>query len=338
MYQADYTWKEIKKIRNKRTGKTRFIIGSIISAIGLMRLMDFVQFPYSWHLDSLIVGGIMILIGIAVLIMTWRKVDIWNRYEAYVNNRGNTPISYIARSLGEKEDDVRTTLQQMINNHFFLGPESDIEAYIDGTRNLLVMTKNGVPLEPIEETMKRMEKDQAQRQAAQGSRPQTAAGPQGQSQASPSPQAQTDSDRAANQAAGGEAGAAPKLSPNIRLLRSAIESTEDKVVKASLYDLEGSVRRIEQRLAEDPGLAQNDHLRNLQKHYLPMTMDLVRKYQAEKNSPETMQKIGEALGICADAFSRIERKLTEKDDLSTEVDIETLENMFAQAGLLQVAR
>lgn len=107
------------------------------------------------------------------------------------------------------------------------------------------------------------------------------------------------------------------------------------MVKASLYDLEGSVRRIEQKLASEPELAENQNIRNLQRHYLPMTMDLVKKYMEERNSPQTMELIGQALGTCADAFTSIERKLTERDDMSTEADILTLQSMFAQDGLLQ---
>ncbi|MBQ9014576.1 MAG: hypothetical protein IJ109_10405 [Firmicutes bacterium] len=90
-----FNWKEIKKIRNKRTGRTRYICGCILSAIGLVRVMDFVEFPYPWHADSLIVGGILLLLGIAVLILTWRRVDKWNRYEAFIN---------IERKLTEKDD------------------------------------------------------------------------------------------------------------------------------------------------------------------------------------------------------------------------------------------
>ena len=115
----------------------------------------------------------------------------------------------------------------------------------------------------------------------------------------------------------------------------AFKKAQDKVVKASLYDLEGSVRRIEQKLASEPELAENQNIRNLQRHYLPMTMDLVKKYMEERNSPQTMELIGQALGTCADAFTSIERKLTERDDMSTEADILTLQSMFAQDGLLQ---
>lgn len=297
-----FDWKQIKKIRNKRTGKMRYICGSILSAIGLIRIMDFVEFPYPWHADSLIIGGILLLLGVAVVIATWRKVDKWNRYEAFINNRGNTSISFLAKALGEKEEDVCATLQQMINEHFFLGPESNVEAYIDGPRNLLVMTVDGKPLEPIEETVRRMKAAEPKPEPALAPAPVRTASPQSQ---------------------------------NVELLRKAIETTEDKVVKASLYDLEGSVRRIEQKLASEPELAENQNIRNLQRHYLPMTMDLVKKYMEERNSPQTMELIGQALGTCADAFTSIERKLTERDDMSTEADILTLQSMFAQDGLLQ---
>ena len=196
----------------------------------------------------------------------------------------------------------------MINEHFFLGPESNVEAYIDGPRNLLVMTVDGQPLEPSEETVQRMKAAEAQTEAK--AEPQQAQAP-----VRTQPQA--------------------GHSQNVELLRKAIEATEDKTVKASLYDLEGSVRRIEQKLESQPELAENQNIRNLQRHYLPMTMDLVRKYMEERNSPQTMEMIGQALGTCADAFTSIERKLTERDDMSTEADILTLQSMFAQDGLLQ---
>ncbi len=306
-----FNWKDIKKIRNKRTGKIRYILSGIMSVVGITQVMDFVEYPYPWHADSLIIGGILLLAGVVIALTTWRKVDKWNRYEAFINNRGNTSISFLARALGEEEDDVCATLQQMINEHFFLGPESNVEAYIDGPRKLLVMTVNGKPLEPIEETVRRMKAEE------------------------PKAEEKAEAKARSRQAAPAPAQTAPAHSQNVDLLRQAIETTEDKIVKASLYDLEGSVRRIEQKLADEPELAENQNIRNLQRHYLPMTMDLVKKYMEERNSPRTMDMIGQALGTCASAFTSIERKLTERDDMSTEADILTLQTMFAQDGLLQ---
>ena len=298
MNKTLFSWNEIKKIRNKRTGKTRYILGCIAAAIGMMETMDFVQYPYSWHLDSLIMGLILLLIGLGLLLFTWRKVDKWNRYEAYINNRGNTSISYIAKALGETEDEVRATLQQMINNHFFLGPESNVEAYIDGPRNLLVMTVDGKPLEPIEETVRRQNAQEAE----------AAAKP--------------------------EKKAEPAKMAGEKVLRDAMVSADDREVRKALSDLEGSITRISAKLAEDPQLKEKSSIRNLQRHYLPMTLELVRKYQAEENSPETMEQIGKALTVCAAAFGNIERKITESDDMNTEADIETLQAMLAQDGLL----
>ena len=67
-------------------------------------------------------------------------------YEAKVNKNGNTSIDDLAAHVGRKPEKVADDLQKMIVDGFFP------EAYVDINNRLLVMTKNGEPIESPEKS------------------------------------------------------------------------------------------------------------------------------------------------------------------------------------------
>ncbi len=121
---------ELKKIRNRRTGRTRKIWGWILIIIGLGSLLPLVA-------------------GILLLVSTNKKVKKWDAYEALIHPVGNTSLSYLERSLEKDRMEVISDLEEMIGNGFFVGPRGDIEAVIDTTRGMLVMCKGGQQMQPF---------------------------------------------------------------------------------------------------------------------------------------------------------------------------------------------
>lgn len=118
-------------------------------------------------------------------------------------------------------------------------------------------------------------------------------------------------------------------------IREIIIKTNDEEVKNNLYDLEGSIRRMEERIAENPQLWLMDDVIKLEEYYLPQTYELIEKLYKHDGTPETLEQIKETLGICAGVFRRIEQKMVSATDIDTVGDIAVLRNAFAREGLLE---
>jgi hypothetical protein len=65
-------------------------------------------------------------------------------YESKINKNGNTSIDELAAYVGKPFNKVADELQAMIADGFFP------QAYVDINNRMLVMTKNGVPIESVE--------------------------------------------------------------------------------------------------------------------------------------------------------------------------------------------
>ena len=81
--------------------------------------------------------------GISKLIMSSKAKRI-RMYEAKVNKNGNTSIDELAAYVGKPFNKVADELQAMIADGFFP------QAYVDINNRMLVMTRNGVPIESVE--------------------------------------------------------------------------------------------------------------------------------------------------------------------------------------------
>ncbi|MBQ9061075.1 MAG: hypothetical protein IJ128_08025 [Firmicutes bacterium] len=300
-----YNDKKLKQIKNKRTQKTKRIWGWILTILGALELPTAIA---ALDATALISPMIFLAPGIILLLMARKQTRKWDRYEAIIDNRGNTPISLIARKMGLSEKQVYSDLQDMIHSDFFIGPGCNIEAYVDAEHDMLVMASGGQPLRPIPE-VPREEPKPAQEQAQAG--PEEEEVPDAQYEPEPE----------------------EELS-DLELIRQAIRETDDETVRGYLYGLEGSVRRIDERLQNQPDLAGKMSIKRLYKYYLPQILELIRKYQAPDTPADIKKQIRDALGTSANALSNIEADLLERDQMDAEVDIEVLKNMFAQDGLL----
>ena len=123
-------------------------------------------------------------------------------------------------------------------------------------------------------------------------------------------------------------------SDSIKTLRQAVLEISDEEMRDCLFELSGSIGKIEKKLKENPELEKMDIVRKFDETYLPRTLDLIEKYRKGDGSPETMAKIKETLGICAEAFDNIEESIYNRESEDTLADIEVIKQLLAREGFL----
>ena len=133
-----------KKLNKMRLGKSGWTVASLIT--GIMFILAAVGSTDSpeFRLGVGIVGAIMVAAaGIMKLVLNSRAKRI-RMYESKINKNGNTSIDELAAYVGKPFNKVADELQAMIADGFFP------QAYVDINNRMLVMTKNGVPIESVE--------------------------------------------------------------------------------------------------------------------------------------------------------------------------------------------
>ncbi|MBQ6439478.1 MAG: hypothetical protein IJJ06_04970 [Mogibacterium sp.] len=133
-----------KKLNKKRLGKSGWTVASLVTGIiFLMSAAGSTDSP-EFRLGVAIVGAVLIAAaGIMKLVLNTRAKRI-RTYEAKINRNGNTSIDDLAAAVGKPFNKVADELQAMIADGFFP------EAYVDINNRMLVMTRNGIPLESVE--------------------------------------------------------------------------------------------------------------------------------------------------------------------------------------------
>lgn len=123
-------------------------------------------------------------------------------------------------------------------------------------------------------------------------------------------------------------------SDSIKTIRQAVLEISDEELRDCLFELSGSIGKIEKKLKENPELEKMDIVRKFDETYLPRTLDLIEKYRKGDGSPETMAKIKETLAICAEAFDNIEESIYNRESEDTLADIEVIKQLLAREGFL----
>lgn len=148
---ARFTQREIKKIEKKRKGNNG--IGWVIAGIvfGAAFLSSAELTDMSEAVISYVLGGLCLFFAFRHLFSAKSKARRWENIDAAINHRGNTEVSYIAKKTGYPTDKIRIDLQEMIRNHFFIGEFQDLDAYLDGELDMLIMIRYplGTPLEAV---------------------------------------------------------------------------------------------------------------------------------------------------------------------------------------------
>lgn len=295
--------KEEKKIRNKRTGRTRTIWGWILLIVGGINLIDsFSMFQYSLKtgLQSCIFPLVLTLVGAYLIQNTRKNVAKWDKYDSLINQNGNTQLSMLADKMGLSVDQVRKDIQQMINEGFFRDEYGSVGAYIHGEYDILVMMRGGQPKEPVEKTVRE------QKEAA----------------------------KAAAEAAAEAAKKERQKDEYADAIGRAAAEVSDPDVAESLRSIESSIRKINRKIERKPDLKTSDSVRQLREIYLPKTMELVEKLTNQDAGPEAMLEIKGILNTCAVAYKSIVDKVYKREDEDTLIDIEVLKQTFEREGLL----
>jgi len=147
-----------KALNKKRLGKSGWTVAALTT--GILFLMsaagstDAPEFRIAVGATGIV---LLIVAGIMKLVLNSRAKRI-RTYEAKINKKGNTSIDDLAAYVGKPFSKVADDLQAMIADGFFP------EAYVDINNRLLVMTKNGVPIESVERSA--VENKRARRKAA----------------------------------------------------------------------------------------------------------------------------------------------------------------------------
>ena len=135
-----------KKLNRIRLGKSSGAVWSVVgAAVFAMAALGSSGDPASIAQYSIIAAGLAVLGGVLKLLSSNKGKRI-RAYESRINYKGNTSIEELAQVTGRPVDKVIDDLQQMIVAGFFK------EAYVDINNKLLVMTRNGEPLESVEKT------------------------------------------------------------------------------------------------------------------------------------------------------------------------------------------
>ncbi len=296
--------REKKKIRNKRSGRVRMIVGWACLILGIMDLfsnMYAFNISLAQGLQQTILPLLMACVGAWLIKNTRKNVAKWNRYDEYINKNGNTSLRMISRKTGTPLKEVTKDIQEMINNGFFKDEEQNIGAYINGEYDILVMMKNGTPMESIQDTIRREEADAKAEEAKPGKPGE--------------PRVWTEAEYA-------------------NAMATVAEGETDPDVIDSLRSIEGSLRKIGRLAERRPELGEKESVKQLRELYLPKTMELIKRLWVSDPGPEAMLEIKGILNTCATAYGSIVDKLYKSEDEDTLIDMEVLQQIFAREGLL----
>lgn len=237
----------------------------------------------------------------------------WAKYEALIDNRGNTKISFIAAKMGVTEEKAATDLQKMINKGFLRDDVNGIAAYINGHYGLVVMTKDGKPIVPVEETVAKDKAAKAAKEEAEAQR------------------------RAEEEAKKKRENATSIEEKTIYAIEDAVKVIEDEEVVGYLKKMERSVKTIVKLNRDEPANLERKSVKNLRSSYLPSTIELLGKYQKSTTSDETKAEIKGMFSTLATAFGNIEKQLKQHVDIDTELDIDVMRQTLEREGLLDSA-
>lgn len=142
-YTKRRTDKRLSKIRlGKSTGAVWATVGTVLMAMAAAGSTGDPQSAIQYLLVAAGLAGVAIGLKVKSLI----RGKLVRSYEAKINYQGNTSLDELAEYVNRPVEKVADDLQKMIADGFFK------EAYVDINNRLLVMTRNGEPLESVEKS------------------------------------------------------------------------------------------------------------------------------------------------------------------------------------------
>lgn len=132
-----------KKLNKKRLGKSAWTVTFLVFGLLFVMAMFADTNTRSEILEYMAMGGIFLTASGVMKLVLSRRAKRIRTYESRVNYKGNTSIDELAAAVGQSYEKTCDELQQMIVDGFFG------EAYVDIDNRMLVMTKNGKPLQDV---------------------------------------------------------------------------------------------------------------------------------------------------------------------------------------------
>lgn len=291
-----------KSSKKKGRGKSKLVWGIICIVCGMSCFSGLSQTSTSEASDIALEGLVLLGVGIMLTCMYISQSNWCNKLEPLIDNRGNTKISFIASRLNKTESKVAKKLQKLINKGFLSEPKLGIGAYINGEYGLVVMTRNGQPIVPIEKTMAR--EFEARREKEERAR---------------------------------ENFMRDNSTIEQRfhmLVEDSAKLMKDSEVVDYLKSMDESIINIKRLVDESPEDADNKNVQNMRTKYIPSTIELIEKYAKRTTSADTQNEIKGMFATLSKAFANLEKQLAEKEDMDTEIDIEVMRQTLAREGLL----
>lgn len=110
----------------------------------------------------------------------------------------------------------------------------------------------------------------------------------------------------------------------------------DETVSNVLDECSTHLKKLQQLLADYP--QENDKIKKLHQHYLPLLMDILEQYckisQVSGESEEAKEKLTKTIDLVNTAIQNITFSLSEKDELDMNVNMNVLEDLLKKDGLI----
>lgn len=308
-YPSAYQKLKIKGQATSALWLASSIVGIAVGAsVTLFGAIASILFADAFSAVSLLVGGVLTAATIISTVLSGKSVAQIKRFKKYLKALGPQPM-YTVKEIAEKssckEDQISTDLPKFISAVNFP------YAMLDDQNSCLILDKETYQQYlDLKENRKKLELEEAQRQARLAADPNAAAVEEMKT-------------------------VGLEYIHKIRLVNDALP---EENISNKLDQLEQTCRKIFHYVEEHPNKL--PQIRKLMSYYLPMTLKLVERYEQLESHrlqttaiQESQAEIHSALDNINLAFENLFDRLLENERMDLSADISVLETMLAQEGL-----
>lgn len=303
----------LKKPKEKTKPNKKVNLGILFQIIGIMGLVTMPQMAAEGAglvnlLTKLIIHGGLLVVGFFQVRQGKQALSRMERYFRYMKVFEGQPyasIEELATTVAKKPKMVMKDLEYMMDEGWFL------EAHLDTKQNYFMLTDQAYQQFNDAQKGKRLREQEEQKKQERENDP-----------------AARELDRLLEEGKG--------YIKEIRTLNDGIAGEE---VSNKLYAIEDVVESIFEQVKRKPEKMAD--LRKFMQYYLPMTIKVVRSYRDFENEnlpstqlEESKKEIEETLDKVRAAFIKLREKLFAEDVLDVSTDLDVLETMMSQEGLI----
>lgn len=303
----------LKKPKGKAKPNKKVFWGILFQLIGIVGLLDMPDMAAGGAgivslVTKLIVHGSLLVAGVIQVRqgkLGLSRLDRYFRYMKVFENRPYASIEELSAKVAKKPKVVMKDLEYMIDEGWFL------EAHLDVKQNYFMLTDQACQQFNDAQKGKRLREQEEQKKQEREKDP-----------------AAKELDRLLEEGQG-----------YIREIHIINEGITGEEVSSKLYAIEDIVSSILEQVKRRPEKMAD--LRKFMQYYLPMTVKVVRTYRDFENEnlpsvqlEESKKEIEETLDKVQAAFVKLREKLFAEDVLDISTDLDVLETMMSQEGLI----